>query len=503
MGTVNNRPVLLSPDWYQVSGVQTLGGVGTNVTFDMSSLIQLVSNSSKNGYRASIHSIAAVIRYEGTYNATANVSVADIQRLCFFNMGLDTPNYLAKFAVRDQPLSWHRLVGRFVNPLVVSLDRQHPYKRTEYQRMDAYAIFGAAANSLTVNDVSVDKRPSLIDGIGDDENYQPVATAAGGDFVFADIVSMPLTCFSGGANPLTRDKIPLTMVSDPNAPWRVTISENSVGGNTIRADVFKTTALTIKVELWVYVSFARVDGPQAVGTLWSSAPQPFDNSNKVLDAHYYRFLGMIPDLASSTKDNGTAVPYLPDDWSGFLNNGNARILSCSEQVLPLLQYSEAWRFLGIFNLGNVAGANPFLTYDQKFQSDTRYKSSGSGLAGGVVNGGLSATVRGYATNLPYFPIIANQFAVAGFPPGIMAKPGCTADLRAQFDSASLPNGAPSRNLGVYISEYDADRATAIAYSMTGKQDLTRANMDAWKPALDSLTAGSDAVKDIVPWTMSP
>jgi len=493
----------LTSGWYQVELNKTITALGS-VQYDMSDLIQLVSNAAKNGYRASVHAISIVLNYAGTYTASgATATSADINRLAFYSLNLDTPNYLAKFSVQAQSLAWHRLIGRVVNPAVVALDRLHPVKRTAYQRFDDYiAAVGARSAGVTANNAQWDKRPSLIDGIGDDENYQQVKSVLAGSFSFTDVCTIPLCNYSGGPRAFYNDKLPLTMVADPNAPWRLTLRENTVGGNTIRGEHFDQTAITITTAVWVYVSFVEVNAPHAVGTLWSAAPQPFDNSNKVLDAHYYRAMLMMPTLDASTSDNNVAVPYQPEDYSTFLASGNARVFDCSDQVFPLLQYSEAWRFIDHFNIGNAANSNPFETFDQFAGTDTRYKSSTSALGGGVVNGSLLASVVGYASNLPYFPVITNHMAVLGFPMGILAKPGCVANLRVQFDGASLPTSAAKNNLGIFISEYDADRVTAMNYSVSGKQN-GNADVSAWKPALDSITAGSEAVKDIVPWTMTP
>lgn len=495
------RTSRMTPGWYQLG--KTIIAQDGSVTFNAADLISIVSDAKRAGFRASAHAVSIAMGFSGTYSVGgADINTADIQRGCFYKLLMNTPNILSKYTTNAETLAFHRIVGRFINPSVVALDRLLPAKRQPFQRFDTPDDL--VATQLAVNNPSVDKRISLVDGPGDDENWQKVVDTAGGPtFSFTDVFTVPLCNFSGGSRSFMNDKVPLTMLTDPNSPWRFTVSETRVNGQSIRGNHIASANVAVTVEVSVYISFAPVTSDHAVGVLWSAAPQPFSNSDKIIDSHYYRAFALMPDFASSTVDS-IAVPYLPDNYANYLDTGNARIFDCSEQIFPLVQNSQAWRFIDHWNLGNSVAENFAMQFDQNNKANTVIVGPGSGIAGNV-NPIYSNEARGAWSGVPIFPVIANHFAVSGFPINVMSKPGCTADIRVQFDGASLPTGAAQRAYGFYVAEYDADRNTLFNYSQYERQSgpgNASTNSSNWMPALENFdSAKAETAKDIVPYTL--
>lgn len=499
MSSMVKRKVKINPDWYRVEAAQTLPSGGA-VTINMSNLLKVLSDAKKLGKRPSVHAISVTVNYSGTYgvaSAGKDWKSAQVQRGCFLTADFDQPNVSAKFSTKSLTLSQFHEIGRIVNPVAQSLDRTLPAKKRASQRFDTG---DAPLSILYVPNSDVDKRISLIDGWGNDENWQVISDAVGGgSFDFVDTFTIPMCSFSGPKSFLN-DKLPLAMICDPNSPWRLTITERTIGGKSVRTGHIQPDAggTTITIAVYVFVSFADVDSDHRVGVQWASTPNPFSNSDKILDPHYYRCFAMMPDYSNVQTDGGgtIATPYAPDNWQAVLANANVRLFDCSEQKFPLDSYSEAWRTVEHFNIGNNAGENARLCWDTG-ASTTIQKGTGSSLAGDT-SAVYGSETLGQFSQFPLFPLLTNHFAVDGFPVNLMSKPNCSADMRVQIDGASLPTNASSRAMSIYIAEYDGDRDTAKQYSVNGKQTGDFGSTK-WTPELDNLNSPyANENKDIVP-----
>lgn len=498
------RNTRMTADWYPVQNAQTLTA-GGQVTFDFSNIQTLLSDAEKLGKRPSVHAVSIVIRHAydlAAGGAGADAEVSDIQRGCFYTANWQQPNVKGKWFTGTTTLAEHRITGRIINPIATALDRLLPAKKKLFHRTDAGDSVTFVGS--TIPSADVDKRVDPIAGFGDDENFQFVsAAAATPGLSFNDVFTLPM-CSMSGPSSYENDKLPLRMLVDPNNPWRVTITERTIGALSIRTNMFRTTAHVVTAQVFVYISFADASSPHRIGVQWSSQPDNF-NGDKILPAHWHRFYGLYPDFDSIVTDGGVlamAVPYRPDDWQTFLTTNNVRVFDCGQQVFPLPTFSDAPRFLEHFNIGNSAGENPRLNFNP-LAASTRINASASGL-GGVVAGWYTANALGQWAGVPVMPLLTNHFAVAGYPVNVMAKPGCEANHRITVDgAAALPALSGSRARMIYVAEYDSDRDTAKAYSVTGRQDGDF-SPTAWKPALDNIAAPTamDSI-DIVPHVLNP
>ena len=484
----------MPPGHYLVQGLQTLNA-GSTVTIDFSNLSKVISDARKLGKTPFVHAISFVIGHTGTFDVSAhNAMVSDIQRGCFYDVNFQQPTLTQNMFSRNPSLAFIRQVGRLVNAPAVALDRNLQLKRRLYNRQDTTNTIAATGSVIPSPDV--DKRPDLLAGWGDDENFQLVASTAATNFDFHDVFSLPLCKAVGG---WFNDKIPLMMIADSKNPWKVTIGEITAGGNNIRTDMFRTTAHSVQVGVYVYLSFLDSNSDITVGTLWNSISLAFSN-NTPLPAHYTKFFGITPVYTSSQKDGPLNIPtpYVPFNFQSILNQNEIRVFYCNEQVFPLSSDSSFARIWESWQLGASVGEHPCLNYNEQ-GTYTFFKSGGSTIAVGEIATWYSNTALGLMTGFPFLPLIANNFMVKGFVPNHMDKPGCDANYRVSIDGgAPLPT---TNLLMVYVGEYPADRKRAMSYALFGTPDGA-IDESLWNPDLsNSISAQADNAKDIVPWTL--
>lgn len=486
------RTVRVTPGFYKV-GLTAVMASGGNVTFDLSNLTRVLSDAAKNGKTPMVHAISLAINHSGTYAASGagnTFNCADIQRLCFYQLNLQIPNLSSQYYLKNPRLAFVRQSGLIINPQSVVIDRLLYQKKRHFNRTDT----GNAINSyagLEVPSPDVDKRVDLLSGWRDDENWQNVSTALAGAFDFNDVVTMPLCTYSGN---FSNDRLPLAMLADPSNPWKLTISEVEAGGSDIRTDLFKTTAHTVRVECYVYVSFVDSTSALSVGTIWTVAPNSFE-SNQTIPSHFYRFIGMFPDYNSATKDTALtlAVPYLPADYQNPLDNLNLRVYDCSEQVFPLDSESECTRTTDHANIGAAVGCNPWFLYKPDGTS-TRIAGPGTTIAlPHETADWYNASAAGLWSSMPCFPLLINHLAVQGFPINVMDAPGCSAQYRITVDGTTEPAGDV---FYIYVGEYPNDRATALSYAAKGMRD-SNYNTSSWMPALSNPTSPEAASSSLI------
>ena len=493
MSKTTMRQRSINPGWYQVGQALTSAGAGSAQTFDMSALAKIVSDAKMLGFTPYAHAISVVVNYNGNYGvAPAVATLSDINRGCFFDVNILQSNVKNAWFNTRVTLAHHRIAGRIINARDVALDRNIPYKRRLFQRMDTSDL----TTQALIPSPDVDKRPDLCSGFGDDENFQAVQVVIPAAFDFSDVFTLPVCKQTIGG--FSQDRLPLEMFSDPKNPVKYTITEQIVTGNDIRTDVFNAPGMNISYELWIYVSFVGANSALPIGVQWTCNSYSFNN-NGPAPSHYHVFLGFFPRFDAPTKDGGVAVPYEPQNYIGNLAGSQLRVYDCNVQVFPLNTESDFTRMYELWNVGGALGEHPTLNYDQRL-ADTRYKGPGSLLAGAVVNPNYSVNARGYMTGFTVFPLLTNTWLARGFMPNIMVKPGCAADLRIALEGAApVPTTAA---FNIYVSEYDDDRITAASYALYGKQD-GKVDPSSWQPQLaNDMSAFADSCKDIVPWVLN-
>lgn len=494
------RITRMTPDWYQVETTQTIAANGT-VNFNLSNIISLISDAEKLGKRPCVHALAIGVAHSGNLAAFgAAYEVAEIQRGCFYSLNVTQPNVKAKWFPKNVSLSEARITGKIINPVAMNLEAVHPFRERLFHRFDV--ANGTVAANATVPSPDVTKRPDPLVGWDDDTNWQSISSVLAAAFDFTDLFTIPM-CSMSGPMSFMNDKLPLRMITDPNNPWRISVTEQQLNGTSIRTDMFKTTAHDVKVSLWVYVSFEDIAGPARVGVQWATMPDNF-NGDKILPAHYHRFYGIFPAFDSVATEGGGAivVPYAPDELLTLIEKDDIRIFDCGEQVFPLPTFSEAFRQIEHFNIGAIAGENPLLLRNPNGTS-TRIVGPGSGLAGTAAIW-YGFTALGAWSGVPVLPLLTNHLAVHGFPINVMAKPSCTANHRISLEgSVALPAGSSQRAKDIYVAEYDDDRYTAMSYAYSGEQDGERAE-GSWLPAVENPNSSMmETAKDLVPYVLNP
>lgn len=475
--TTAKRKYRITPGWYQVGSNQVLAA-GGSVRFDYSSLSNLISDATTLGKTPMVIAQSIVINHQGIYNATADAAVADIQRLCFYTMNQEIPQIKNKYFLSIPSLAFVRQIGMLMNPAAVAIDSLLDIKKRSFNPFDSIPSINPSLGNAVIPNPDVNKRPNLLTGWRDDENFQEVRSSAGGTpFNFSDVVTLPFCNFSGN---VSNDRLPLTMMADPSNPWRVTINETAINGVSIRTGVFATLTHTVTVQMWVYIQFLDNDSAISIGNMYCVAPMSF-TSNVTIQPHRYKFYGMVPDYASSTFDNGMPVPYQPFKHVSAVIDNNIRVFDCTVQVFPLQQFCNGIKTIDHCNIGASQNANPWFYIDPN-GTTTINRGPGSTLPGNVQNW-IPATVFGTWSTMAFFPLLMNHLSIHSFPPNIIAEPGCDADYRITIDGTG---GTPTGNVfAVYLDDYYYDdMLIAESYAVHGKM-VSGFDNTAWRPLIDN------------------